>query len=650
MDFAPLALPVALTLALFAVLGVPPGLAVGLRGFWVIGAAPAFAVTLIAGTAVVASWLHVPWSVLPVIVVTAIVGGVIFLLRWRFAGRGESSSPAPATGTVALVLAVLGAVAVVAWRVLEIIQAPGNISQSFDNIFHLNGIRYILREGDASSLQLGRMTSPDGSLPFYPAAWHAVVSLIVQMSGASIPVAVNAVVVVVAAIIWPLSAVLLVRTMFGTRPAYTVMAAVAAIGVPAFPLLLMDYGVLYPLQMSLALLPVSIAAALRVFKLSHVEPPARLPWGILVLLGAVVGMTLAHPGGFVAWLALTAPAVVAAFLRAGRAVRSTRRRVVLAIGFVAYLAVGAMLVKVLRPPAEARGWPTQMSVGEAVWQALSLSMWYLVPAVVIAAFTLIGLVLAVMSRQPRALVAAAMYGIAAALFVVVAALPYPSVRDALTGSWYNNLPRLAAVLVVATVSLAAYGAGRTWYLLRDRFAPSTDAGSRSGLFWAAGGAVVALAMAVVVQLAGPVSRAVDWAAPSYRLDDASTLLNLDEYRLLQRLPNEVPVDAVIAGSPWTGTSLAFAISDRRVLMPHTLMYISGEMAQINNHLDDARRGDATCAALADLGVDYVLDFGRQEVHPGYHAFPGFENLANSSSVRLLDEQGAARLYRIVACG
>lgn len=649
MDFAPLALPVALTLALFAVLGVPLGLAVGLRGFWLIGAAPAFAVTLIAGTAVVASWLHVPWSVLPVIVVTAIVGGVIFLLRWRFAGRGESSSPAPATGTVALVLAVLGAVAVVAWRVLEIIQAPGNISQSFDNIFHLNGIRYILREGDASSLQLGRMTSPDGSLPFYPAAWHAVVSLIVQMSGASIPVAVNAVVVVVAAIIWPLSAVLLVRTMFGTRPAYTVMAAVAAIGVPAFPFLLMDYGVLYPLQMSLALLPVSIAAALRVFKLSHVEPPARLPWGILVLLGAVVGMTLAHPGGFVAWLALTAPAVVAAFLRAGRAVRCTRRRVVLAIGFVAYLAVGAMLVKVLRPPAEARGWPTQMSVGEAVWQALSLSMWYLVPAVVIAAFTLIGLVLAVMSRQPRALVAAAMYGIAAALFVVVAALPYPSVRDALTGSWYNNLPRLAAVLVVATVPLAAYGAGRTWYLLRDRFAPSTDAGSRSGLFWAAGGAVVALAMAVVVQLAGPVSRAVDWAAPSYRLDDASTLLTLDEYRLLQRLPNEVPVDAVIAGSPWTGTSLAFAISDRRVLMPHTLMYISGEMAQINNHLDDARRGDATCAALADLGVDYVLDFGRQEVHPGHHAFPGFEDLANSSSVQLLDEQGTARLYRIVAC-
>ncbi|KIC59563.1 DUF6541 family protein [Microbacterium hominis] len=650
MDFAPLALPVVLTLALLSVLGVPLALAVGLRGFWVVGAAPAFAVTLVAGTAVVASWLHVPWSVLPVVVVTAIVGGVILLLRRRFPGPGESLVPAPAAGAVALVLAVLGAVFVVAWRVLEIIQAPGNISQSFDNIFHLNGIRYILREGDASSLQLGRMTSPDGSLPFYPAAWHAVVSLIVQMSGTTIPVAVNAVVLVVAAVVWPLSAVLLVRTMFGTRPAYTVMAAVAAIGVPAFPFLLMDYGVLYPLQMSLALLPVSIAAALRVFGLSRVSRPAGLPWWILVLFGAVVGMTLAHPGGFVAWLALTVPVVVSAFLRAGRAARSTRRRIVLALGFVVYLVVGAMLVKVLRPPAEARGWPTQMSVGEAVWQALSLSMWYLVPAVVIAAFTVVGVVLAVVSRQPRAVVAVAMYAIAAALFVVVAALPYPSVRDALTGSWYNNLPRLAAILVVATVPLAAYGAGRTWYLLRDRFAPSTDAGSRSGLFWAAGGAVVALAMAVVVQLAGPVSRAVDWAAPSYRLDDASTLLTLDEYRLLQRLPNEVPVDAVIAGSPWTGTSLAFAISDRRVLMPHTLMYISGEMAQINNHLDDARRGDATCAALADLGVDYVLDFGRQEVHPGYHAFPGFEDLANSSSVRLLDEQGAARLYRIVACG
>lgn len=650
MDLAPLALPVALTLALFAVLGIPLALVVGLRGFWVIGAAPAFAVTLIAGTAVVASWIHVPWSALPVVVVTAVVGSVIVLVRLRFAGHEQSLSSAPSASIVALVIAVAGAVVLVAWRVLEIVQAPGNISQSFDNIFHLNGVRYILRESDASSLQLGRMTSPDGSLPFYPAAWHAVVSLVVQLSGASIPVAVNAVVLVVAAVVWPLSAVLLARTMFGTRPAYTVMAAVAAIGVPAFPFLLMDYGVLYPLQMSLALLPVSIAAAFRVFGLSRVVRPAGLPWWILVLFGAVVGMTLAHPGGFVAWLALTVPMVATAFLRAGRGAVSVRRRVMLALGFLAYLAIGAVLVKILRPPAEARGWPTQMSVGEAVWQALSLSMWYLLPAAVIAALTLAGAVLAVVSRQPRALVAVAMYAIAAALFVVVAALPYPSIRDALTGSWYNNLPRLAAILVVAAVPLAAYGAGRSWYLLRDRFAPSTDTGSRGGLLWMAGGTVVAIALAVVAQLAGPVSRAVDWAAPSYRLDDASTLLTIDEYTLLQRLPAEVPADAVIAGSPWTGTSLAFAISDRRVLMPHTLMYISDEMATINDHLDVARRGDATCAALADLGVDYVLDFGRQEVHPGYHAFPGLENLATSSSVQLVDEQGAARLYRIVACG
>lgn len=45
---------------------------------------------------------------------------------------------------------------------------PDAISQSFDNIFHLNGVRWIGQTGNGSSLSLGAMTTSDGSDAFYP--------------------------------------------------------------------------------------------------------------------------------------------------------------------------------------------------------------------------------------------------------------------------------------------------------------------------------------------------------------------------------------------------------------------------------------------------------------------------------------------------
>ncbi|PZU32117.1 MAG: hypothetical protein DI577_03870 [Microbacterium sp.] len=549
-----------------------------------------------------------------------------------------------------MVVALATAALVIGIRVLEIIQAPGNISQTFDNIFHLNGVRYVIAEGDASSLRLGYMTSPDGSLPFYPAAWHGVASLIVQLSGASIPIAINALVLTVSALVSPLAIVVLVRTLFGRAVPILVSAALLTASLPAFPILMMDYGVLYPLQLSLALLPVGLAAMVRLLRISPQDTPRGVGWWALVLVGVIPGLTLAHPGGFVAWLALTVPMVALFFIRQFRIPRDTRARLGLVLAAVGYVAVGAVLVRILRPPAEARGWPTQMTFADAVWQVLSVSMWYLVPATIAALCVVAGIVWALIDRTPRALVALAMYSIAALLFVTVAALPWSALRDALTGSWYNNLPRLAAILAVALVPLAAYGAGRTWIALTTR--TRVGAGLRAGrrVSRVAIGALAAAALLIALQADGAMTRAVDWASPLYRLDDASALLTADEYALLQRVPDEVPAGVRIAGSPFTGASLAYAISDRPVLMPHALMYISNELQEINDGLDTAQRGSAVCAALADLDVGYVLDFGAQEVHPGAHPFPGLDELATSSSVELVDAEGDARLYRIVACG
>jgi hypothetical protein len=639
----PFLVAVLATVGVFGVVGGALTWAVGLRGFWLIAAAPAFALTIIGGSAAVAPWVGLPWSLIPVLAIALVVAAVIYAVRRRVGGVHDD--PQPWRRELWPLVGVLVAAVVLVVQVTSVVGAPEHISQTFDNVFHLNAVRYILETGNASSLHLGSMTSPDGSLPFYPAGWHAVVSLIVQLTGVTIPVAVNAVVLVVACVVWPLSAMLLTRTLFGGSLPVALGTVIVATSVPAFPLLLMDYGVLYPLQLGLAVLPVALAATLRILGLTPAGS-RRTGWWMLVLVGIVPGMAIAHPGAFVALLAVSAPMVLLFAWRRLRAAHTLRRRALVIVAVLVYAAVGVLLVKVLRPPADARGWPLQMRALDALWEVVSASMWYALPAVVAAFAILAGVIWSLIDRKAAPLLATAMWAVGAFLFLTVSSMPWPQLRDALTGSWYNNFPRLAAILAITMVPIGAYGVARTWTAVT---AMMTTAGVRvagPARRLSAGVVSVALVALAVVPQSAQLTTSV---SAMYRMDASSALLTADEFALLERLPQEVPPGVAVAGSAWTGASLAYAIADRPVLMPHTLMQVTGDLALINDGLEGARPGSAVCRAIADRNVGYVLDFGAQEVHPGRHVYPGLDALATSDAVRLVDSQGDARLYQVTGC-
>ena len=636
---------------LFAVVGIPLARIIGLRGFAMIATAPAFTVTIVGVTAVAAPWVGMTWSILPVLLVTIVVGVVLFLIRRATRRRQLPRQPRHRFDGWLLFALVTSAI-LLGYRVVTIIGGPENISQTFDDIFHLNGVRFVLETGNASSLWLGRMTNPSGGLPFYPAAWHGLVALVVQLSGASIPTAINAATLATSAVVWPMSVMLLTRTLFGRSPVLSVAAGLLAASLPVFPILLMDYGVLYPFQLGLALLPVALAMTLRALGLAGARRtgPGRA-WSAVAVLGCLPGLALAHPGSLVAWLALTAPMAVAFAILRFRATRSMRARWLIVGLFALYLAVGAILLDTLRPPAEARGWPPQMGILDAVWDVVSISAWYEVPAVVAAVAVVAGIAWVLVARSTRGFIALGMYAVAALLYVTVASLTLLALRDALTGGWYNNLPRLAAVLPIALVPLGAYGAACTWAWIARRRAVRRVV-ARAPRWLAAGAAVVLTALAAFGmqnQVSSPLGVAERWAHSPFVMGPDSALLTADEVALLSRLDEHVPEGVVVAGSPYTGASLAYALADRPVLMPHTLMEIGDELGRINNGLADAQAGGAVCGAVQELGVGFVLDFGGREVHPGEHIYPGLSGLAQSSAVRLVDEEGDARLYEIVGC-
>ncbi len=399
----------------------------------------------------------------------------------------------------------------------------------------------------------------------------------------------------------------------------------------------------------MALLPGALAVTLRAVRIGRRTRTTTAWQDWLLLIGILPGVFLAHPGAFVAWMALTVPVAVAIVLRAWQQSPRVGRRTVIAVAAAGYLIVGFALLWVLRPSA-GRDWPTETGIPGALRDVVTASVWYGAPAVLGAIAVILGVAWALGRRRAAGLVAVGMLAVAVTLYVVVAALPYPTLRDLLTGTWYNNIPRLVALLPVAAVPLGAYGvaATSTWLRVgsRHRVPIFRSAPAR----WAVG--VVGVVVACILTQVGPLSAvpaAIDRAAGGYAPSPDAPLVDTDELALLDRLDDEVPADAVIVGSPWTGTALAYALADRRVVLPHMFTTTTRDEDRILEGLNAAVPGSPVCSALAAVGVQYVLDFGDREVHGAEHVFPGLEDLDSSRAVELVDSQGHAKLYRVVGC-
>lgn len=658
-------LPSVLTAVLVLVVpGLVLGRALGLKAFALAALSPVLSMALVSVAGLLAPFLKIPWSLWPVAGLTAVAAlGALGIRRalpakWRepHGGRGIDQRFWWALGG-----AVVGG-AIICARMVEIIGSPEHISQTFDNIFHLNAIRYIEDTGQASSLTLGAMTGGG----FYPAGWHAFISLVTQTSAAPIPVAVNAGNIAIASIAWPLGCVYLCQQALGQRRDAAVIAGILSAGFGAFPLLMIHFGVLYPNLLSLALLPALLALGVQGLKLSAV-PELRGPLPLIVLVLASAGVAQAHPSTFLAFLAFLSPAVlyvyVVSVLKWRRDWAANKRR---CVAWSAALLVGGAAALGLwilaRPSFAAAFWPPVQSIPRALLQVAGNAPLGTSPAVAISVLAVIGVVLTARRQRQWWLIGVLL--IAALLFVAVSSFPAGRLRYLLSGTWYSDSYRLAALLPVAVIVPAAVGATAAWTWLRSRLAgagngaPSSNtapgATMRAPLLSrkpvkATVSAVGAVALLVLTQL-GSVPDMVSLARGSYALTPQSPLLTSDEAAVLAELDKYVPADSVIASNPGNGSALAYALADRRTMQLHIL--ISKENPDdkiILARLRNARTDPEVCPAVSRLGIGYVLDFGTQEVNNEHHPAPGLADLEKAGVARVVDQHGEAKLLKLTAC-
>lgn len=640
-----------LTFLIAAVILFVPGalaaLIVRLRGFDVLAASAPLSLAMLTAAGLLDIVVPFRWSPLAWVVGTILLLAAASALRLgmaRFAARHDRAPAIPAPEgllratlpfVVVAVVAILAAV-----RLMSALGEPSNISQTFDNIYHLNAVRQVMDNG---------IISPTGQLlpGFYPDLWHIAVSTVAEMSGAGVPASVNVVSVMLGAVVWPVSCLWLVRTIVGGHVGANITAGALAVGMAAFPLLMLDFGVLYPNVLSIALLPSAIAAAVLVSGVGRGRrPDLVLRW--LLLVAIVPTLALAHPSTLMAFFL---PAFLLAFTGVGqgwlRAEPSGRRRWLWAlVAVLLALAVAILLFIKARPERGLAFWPPSATLEDAALQLLSGGLVWRPAAWIVSAAAALGVVSILAIGRWRAQwwligsVAAMAF-----LYLVCIAFPAGGFRFWLTGTWYQDIYRIAALMPAYLVPLGALGVvGVVAGVSRFARAQRRPASRRlPGIV----GAALGIGVLVTTQAGPALAEETANTASMYQQADWSPLLTNDERELLARLPDTVPEDDVIVGNPWTGASLSFALADRRALVPHIFQELSPDMVTITENLNAAETDSQVCEALERTRTRWVLDFGSQEIHNGDHTYPGLENLG--AVVRLADAEGDARLYEIVAC-
>jgi hypothetical protein len=636
-----------------------PGLvaswAIGLRRLGAWAFAPVGSVAMISVLAAIYGLAHIPWNALSawigLVVGAAVLVGIRLLLRVR-------TSRPHAVGARWPVIAglVVGGV-LIAVRVLVYIGEPTNFSQSNDAAFHLGAVRAIIETGHASSLGLAGLIDPEAIGGFYPGAWHATASLI-ALAGGDILVATNTLSVVVAAVVWPLGIAWLTQLVTGRRLAAAAAAAMAPT-IVIFPLLMVQYGVLYAYFLAVALLPAAVAAVLTV--------TGRGWHAGSTLVGRIAALTLAA-GMSAAALIFAQPSVLLAWglmlwlCGALWVVQHWRRRGVHRLWSTAGLVVAGVALALawwrMRDLVTADVWRAYRSGKDAAIQILTAGFVETPPAWWVSLLAVAGL-FAVLRRARTRWIAFALVAFAGLAFVAYA-IRNPTLRVVLVGPWYSDPYRLASLIPVVLLPIAAAGVVliadyATSRLVARRRArgevPRPDAVN-------AGIGAVALAVlgviAIGVVAANPLVlryklQGAEFETESAFALNADTWVNTDEVALMRRAAAEVG-DGIVLVNPDAGGHFGYAISGLRVFPAKWQLPRSSAYALVSEDLHDVATDPAVCAAVKALGASYVLDFGPGgDRETGRAMMPGFTDLEGVPGFELVDSQGDASLWRITAC-
>ncbi|MBT1018050.1 hypothetical protein KJY77_02690 [Canibacter sp. lx-72] len=632
--------------------GYPAALLIKARGLWLHSLAPAVSITIMALLSIIFPFVNVSWKawiVFPATIALSFVFGFIM----RAMGIQLKSEPKTHKIYLTTVIGIFIMLSITITVLLTGIGSFSNFSQTFDNVFHLNIITYVKESLNASPLEITRLTAAGNKPDFYPAAWHALVAIVSEAGNFSIPIAINALSIATLITIFAPCIMLLTRQLGGSRLA-EVFVGIFAATLTTFPIEMLIYGVLYPFFMALAFFPLLVALMLQLARLGVSGRIAPI-WQLAIISAATFGgVLLTHPGSALGALFASVPVAFLATFRdfKKQAPLVQLRRILLLVFYGNVVFLISYFFNV------GDTWGVRGSAAETLLDLLKMAPLSYGQQIVVTVLFLfaIGYSTATLWRSRRGLstyrfewflkpqhtavlVISAMTLIFMLLFFIAKAVPFKHLRY-FTQFWYGDFPRPAAIFTILVMPLAAFAAVALIRIVAQTVVPKI----RPLL-----GAGIVLTIITLAIWGAGLDRTQENFRNTYRITNKSQLLTPDELAILERLPEHVPPGAIIAGSPWTGTALAYTFSGRKVLFPHIYTKANDPNIRIvQDRMDQAHVDPRACQAVKHLNIEYFLDFGKVTVIDGREIESGLDE-GNSPAFQLIDRQGDAALYKVLPC-
>jgi hypothetical protein len=442
----------------------------------------------------------------------------------------------------------------------------------------------------------------------------------------------------------------------GRSPVLLLGAGLVSAAFTAFPYVLMGWGVLWPNLLGTALLPGVLGPALVAVRCVAPVPglPRRL--AVVVTLGAVPGLALAHPNALVSLVLFVVLALGTRLALQWRrldgvaAHRAGVRLAVLAVGLV----LGLLIVpQVSRQVADTASydWGASERLGSSLRDSALLGLqigplpWGLL--------ALIGVGLVVALRRVRLRWVVVTWA-ACVLLYVIAATGRPGWGSLLTGYWYNDKVRIAALGTVPAVLLAVVGThtlARGLSRMLAAFSPPPMNRTRRPRALALTSAAGALVLVAVMTGGASHDQAGDVVDRYYVPDEPYQVLLTDlDNAALGQLAGLIPSDVVTANVPANGSAFLYAFYDRPVLFTSLLLDPDPDHALIGEHLREAATRPDVCDALRRDGVEYAVTGPERYWLNLYERTPGIAKLEDTPGFDQIGAAGRYKLFRIRACG
>ena len=547
------------------------------------------------------------------------------------------------------------------------LMSPDSFIWMWDNDTHTSYVRSFVDSGSLSTLYTSSYLTPEdvrisplGQPGYYPAVWHMLCALAVEMTGCSVAIAINASIVVFLGVVYPLSNMLLISEL---APDNRIVLTCGAFVLPFFvgfwvPLY---FGPLYPFLAGLCVVPLALAVMLVEIRRYLAGGNWLSPLFVMVISVAALGML--HPGALFACVLIAAMYLLSALsdrgeLRFGKLWVPIRLISLILLACIALVWVGLAQLPAFSATVT-NNWKPDSTFYDAILQALFFSFathsaLSLSPQYILSVLVAIGVVVGIVGKNERPAVFAFL---AAVVLYVVCVSTDSFFRQLLVGYWYNDGVRLAAIECECAVPLAALGLGAVARLFGLPFS-NLSSRSRVPLQFSMCFIVCVLAAFLLVVPANTYGMS---SVHDLQATFSGAYGNWNRYLIFSKPEvsqmRDIVGDSLVANDPYDGSCYAYGVDDIRVYY-RTNDAVDDEFDNdsrtIRTELNELARDDDVKRAVRNTGIEYVLQLDPSDAIQLQAAdydptdWTGIDSIDETTDgFQLVAQSDSFRLFRIV---